>query len=330
MKHLRLLIPNLFPPHEIAEEVCAGLRLPALEKILARGNAGPSPAQTLEQWLCVAFGVQSVAPVRAAADGVEIGADYLLCADPVNLQLQQTRMMVLPDVSPSQAEAAALCAGLNEHFDGMGFHFIAPHPKRWYVQLEKEPQITTTALAQVAWCDAKSCQPLGADALRWQRIATEVQMLLYAHPVNREREARGEALINNLWFWGGGRAKPMKKGLNAIGGDSELADAFAHVAGVSQFSTLQEMLGANCESGLWVSEAPREALQRGDLYQWRMALQRIELELMGPILQGLQAGRLQGLALEALQENGSRCYAFTRGDQWKLWRAARPLARHAV
>ena len=330
MKHLHLLIPNLFPPHEIATEVCAGLQLPTLEKILARGNASSSPAQTLEEWLCAAFGVQSVAPVRAAADGVEIGEDYWLCADPVNLQLQHAQMMVLPDVSPSRAEADALCAGLNEHFDGMGFHFVAPHPKRWYVQLEAEPQITTTPLPQVAWCDAKSYQPQGADALRWQRIVTEVQMLLYAHPVNREREARGEVLINSLWLWGGGRAAPLKTDMDAIGGDSELAGAFAHVAGVPQVLTLPEMLEGKYENGLWVSDAPREALQRGDLYQWRMALQKIEQELMSPVLQGLQAGRLQSLALEALQENGSRCYAFTRGDRWKLWRAARPLARYAV
>lgn len=330
MKHLHLLISNLFPPHEIATEVCAGLQLPALEKILARGNASSSPVLSLEERLCVAFGVQSVAPVRAAADGAEIGEGYWLCADPVNLQLQHAQMMVLPDVSPSRAEADALCAGLNKHFDGMGLYFIAPHPERWYVQLEAEPQITTTALSQIAWCDAKSYQPQGADVLRWQRIATEVQMLLYAHHVNREREARGEALINSLWFWGGGRAAPLRTDLDVIGSDSGLASAFAHVAGVSQVLTLQEMLEGKYESGLWVSEAPREAIQRGDLYQWRMALQTIEQELMGPVLQGLQAGQLQSLALEVLQEDGSRCYAFTRGDRWKLWRVARPLARYAV
>jgi hypothetical protein len=170
MNHLHLLIPNLFPPQEIAAEVCAGLQLPALEKILARGSASTSPAQTLEDWLCVAFGAQSVAPVRAAADGVEVGAAYWLCADPVNLQLQRAQMLVLPDVMQSQEDAAALCARLNEHFAGMGFHFVAPHPQRWYVQLEAEPQMVTSPLQQVAWCDAMFHQPQGTDALRWQRI----------------------------------------------------------------------------------------------------------------------------------------------------------------
>lgn len=330
MKHLHLLVPNLLPPPEIAKEVCAGLQLPALEKLLARGNAGTSPVQTLEAWLCTAFDTRSVAPVRAAADGVDVGAGYWLCADPVSLQLQRAEMLVLPDVAPSRDEAVALCAGLNEHFDGMDLHFVAPHPQRWYVRLAAEPKLTTSSLRQVAWGDAKFHQPQGADALHWQRIATEVQMLLYAHPVNREREARGALLVNNLWLWGGGRAANLNTDLDAVGGDSGLADAFAQVAGVPQVLTLKEMLDGKFEKCLWVNEAPREALQRGDLYQWRMALERIEQTLLVPVLEALQSGQLQRLALVALQENESRCYTVTRGDMWKLWRVARPLARYAV
>lgn len=330
MKHLCLVIPNLLPPPEIARELCAGLQLPALEKILARGNAGTTPARTLEDWLCTAFGTRSIAPVSAAADGVEVGTEYWLCADPVSLQLQRAEMLVLPDVTSSRAEADALCAGLNEHFEGMGIHFVAPHPQRWYVQLATEPQLTTSPLRQVAWGDAKFHQPRGTDALQWQRIATEVQMLLYAHPVNREREARGELLVNNLWFWGGGRATNLNTALDAIGGDSGLAGAFAHVAGVQQILTMQEMLEGKYENGLWVSEAPCAALQRGDLYQWRMALERIENTLVDPVLKALQAGQLQRLELLALQENELHRYTVTRGDMWKLWRAVRPLARYAL
>lgn len=330
MKHLHLLIPNLFPPQEIAKEVCAGLQLPALEKILARGQVSASSAESLEDWLCATFGAQSVAPVRASADGEEVGDGYWLCADPVNLQLQHAQMLVLPDVMSGPDDAVALCARLNEHFAGMGFRFVAPHPKRWYVQLEVELQMTTSPLQQAAWCDAMFHQPQGADALRWQRIVTEVQMLLYAHPLNQEREARGEQLINSLWFWGGGRAAHLKKAFDAAGGDSGLAAAFVQAAGVPQIESLQAMLDGKFESGLWVCDAPREALQRGDLYQWRTAVQQAEQEFARPLLKSLQAGRLQQLTLVVLQENSSQRYEFTRGDAWKLWRSARPLARYAV
>lgn len=330
MNHLHLLIPDLFPPQEIAAEVCAGLELPALERLLGRGRSSTSHFSSLEDWLCAAFGAQSVAPVRAASDGVEVGEGYWLCADPVNLQLQRAQMLVLPDVMPSQDEAAALCARLNEHFAGMGLHFIALHSQRWYVKLEAEPQMTTSPLRQVVWGDAKFHQPQGADALRWQRFVTEMQMLLYAHPSNREREARGELLINSLWLWGGGRATQLRKVFDAVGGNSRLAGAFAQVAGVAESRSLQAMLDGNYENGLWVCDAPGEALRRGDLYAWRVEVERVEQEYASPLLKALQAGRLQRLTLEVLREEGSQSFELTRGDAWKLWRAARPLARYAV
>jgi hypothetical protein len=329
MNHLHLLIPDLFPPQEIAAEVCAGLQLPALEKLLARGSESASPAETLEDWLCDAFGAEAVAPVRAAADGLEAGGNYWLCADPVNLQLQRAQMLLLPDVLPGQEEAAVLCASLNEHFAGLGPRFFAPHPRRWYVQPEAEPHMTTTPLGQVAWRDAKFHQPEGTDALRWQAIVNEAQMLLHDHAVNRARAARGELAINSLWLWGGGRAKPLRGAFDAVGGDSELGAAFAHVSGTARIETLQGMLDGNFDTGLWVYEALGAAHRRGDYHAWREAVQQVERQC-ALLFRALRTGRVQRVTLEALQEEGARRFELTRASAWKLWRAAKPLARYAV
>lgn len=330
MKHLHLLIPDLFPPQEIAARVCADLRVPALEKILARGTASASGFNTLEDWLCHAFAAEGVAPVRAAADGLVVDEGYWLCADPVSLQLQHAQVMVQPDVMLTPEEATALCANLNEHFAGMGLSFHAPHPRRWYARLDAVPQMVTSSLRQVAWRDAKFHQPQGTDALRWQRIATEMQMLLYAHPANQARAARGELVINSLWLWGGGRAVPLKGAVDAVGGDSELAVAFAQVAGAQQAGSLRAMLDGKYENALQVCDAPGEALQRGDLHAWRVAVQRFEQEFAQPLLKALQAGRLHNLTLEVLREEGGRRFNLTSRGAWRVWRAARPLARYAV
>lgn len=330
MKHLHLIISDLFLPQDIAGEVCAGLRLPALEKLLARGNASTSPAATLEDRLCDAYGTKAVAPVRAVADGLDVGEGYWLCADPVSLQLQRAQMMLLPDVMPSKEEADALCAALDAHFAEDRLRFFAPHPQRWYVRPDREPQLTTAPLSRVAWGDAKYHQPHGADALYWQTIINEAQMLLHDHPVNRAREARGELIINSLWLWGGGRESAMKRSFEISGGDSGLARLFAEAVNARQMNSLQAMLGAEYESGLWVCETLSSASQRGDLYAWCEAVQQFERECAKPLLQALQAGRLHYLAMEVLQPEGVRRFEFTRRSAWKLWRPVRPLARYAV
>ena len=42
--------------------------------------------------------------------------------------------------------------------------------------------------------------PHGNDLKRWQKLLTELQMLLHAHPVNATRAQRGARSINSLWL----------------------------------------------------------------------------------------------------------------------------------
>jgi hypothetical protein len=329
MNHFHLLVPNLFPPQDIAAEVCAGLSLPALEKLLTRAAATTLPAITLEDSLCTSFGAQAVAPVRAAADGLDASDGYWLCADPVNLQLQRAEMLLFPEVALSGDEAAALCASLNGHFADSEMKFYAPHPQRWYVQLQAAPQLATTPLNRVAWRDAKFHQPQGADTLHWQRVMTEVQMLLYAHPFNQAREARGESLISSLWLWGGGQATPLKAAFDAVGGDSALGRSFAHAAGVALVAGLQDMLQCAGANGLWLNEAMGDAQQRGDYHAWREAAMQFERDC-ALLWQALRAGRLQRLTLEVAGGNGLQHFELSRAATWRFWRPLRSLPHYAV
>ncbi|MBI4808229.1 MAG: hypothetical protein HY799_04715 [Nitrosomonadales bacterium] len=329
MNHLHLLIPDLFPPQNIAAEVCVDLHLPVLEKVLVRGSASTSAAISLEDWLCASFGVHAVAPVRASAYGLDTGDGYWLCADPVNLQLHRAQMMLIPEVAATQEEAAALCDKLNAHFAGQGMQFFATHPLRWHLRLEAGPQLSTTPLRQAAWQDAKFHQPLGADTLHWQRILTEIQMVLYAHPLNQAREARGELLVSSLWLWGGGRAVSLHSAFDAVGGDSDTARAFARAAGITQAASLEDMLHAKGAGGLWVNEAMSSAQQRGDYHAWREAVFQLELDCV-LLLQALRTGRLQQLTLEVSGANCVQRFELTRASVWKLWQPVRALARYAV
>ncbi|MDD5385037.1 MAG: hypothetical protein PHG89_09180 [Gallionella sp.] len=278
MRKVHLVVCDLFLPADIAAGVCADLRLPALEKMLARGaSAGAAPSTgsgragdvgaSLENYLCELFGVPCqpngygkyatpdnearharfpdgttshstrlpkdgnqvagyhpnlpplageganetlrefhvnapIAPVSAAFDG--LGEGCWLRADPVHLRLQRDQLVLLPDVEVGAGEAAQLCVALNEYFVGQGMEFFTPHPQRWYVRVDRLPDIETVSLMQAAGCNVRGLLPKGAEAASWHRIFNEIQMLLFAHPVNEAREARGELPVNSLWLWGGG------------------------------------------------------------------------------------------------------------------------------
>lgn len=336
MSRIHLVVPDLFPPQQLAAEACAGLALPALETLLARAQSSPLSAESLEAWLCGAFGVaeQAIAPVTLRAEGMEAGAAYWLRADPVHLQLQRDQLILQAEMPLTVDEAAQLCASLNTHFAADGLRFFAPHPQRWYLQLDTAPEIDTVPLAQVAGKDAHAHLPQGADALRWHGIFNEIQMLLFEHAVNQAREARGELPVSSVWLWGGGHAvEALLRPYFREYGDSDLAAAFARAADIPHAAlpvdVAQSVAGDEGEV-LIVCEGLHRALQQGDFYAWREELQRIEQGRCKPLLDALRAGRIARLTLDVPQAGAGRRFELTRSAAWKLWQRPKPLAGYAV
>lgn len=328
MRNVHLVIADLFLPQDFAAEVCAGLQLPALERLLARGKCETRQAVSLEEALCQLFAVPGapVAAISAAFDG--LGEGCWLRADPVHLRLQREQVVLLP-VSASADEALQLCASLNEHFAGQGMAFFAPHPARWYLRLDALPDIQTVPLSQASGRNIHGNLPTGAGSRRWHQLFNEIQMLLFLHPINEAREARGEMPVNSVWLWGQGSAAPVQGGCDAASSDEELVEMLAVAAGVS-FTGWSPTWHRAEGRQLLVWRGLRSALQCGDLGAWRDALQDFETGYAQPVWQALRAGQIDRLTLDVLGGDGLRRYCLTRRDAWSFWRRAQPLADYSA
>ena len=110
---------------------------------------------------------------------------YWLLAEPVTLlvgQLDVRLGAVVDDLSAD--EAAALVATLNSHFAGDGLRFIALDPARWLIAATDVQQLVTHPADDAVGAPISPFLPDGPDAARWRRWQTEMQMLLFAHPVS--------------------------------------------------------------------------------------------------------------------------------------------------
>ncbi len=329
MKHLHLSISGALASKELAPRIYAGLQLPAWEWLLGRGGRAVAVAETMEDFLCEAFGAGAVAPVRAAADGLAVQEDFWACADPVHLQFQAAQAVLQPIQECGADEAQALCDTLNGHFAGDGVRFLVPHPQRWYLHSADSFEIAATPLSAVWGGDVKAYLPQGRDALRWQRLSNEIQMLLHGHVVNQERERRGLPVINSLWLWGGGHGGSLRRVFGAMGGD-ELARIFAQASRGQAMDTLPQLLASGAESGLWIERTPELLWRTGDLHGWRAALEVLEREVMQPVSRALRSGALQQLTLDLLAGESGWRFSLSHGDRWKCWRRLRPLHDCAV
>jgi len=330
MKHLRVIIPDLLLSRDAMQRISAGLKLPYLSKILARSAQMNLPYRVPEDLLCEAFGAHAFAPIRAAADGIEVGDAYWMCADPVHLELQQSQAILQPEVKCGAEESTALCEVLNRHFAQDDITFVAPHPRRWYVRMDSPSGVMTTPLRVASWRDVKSFQPQGADALRWRSLSNEIQMLLHGHAINQGREARGMQAINSVWLWGGGCANDIKTSVSALGGDYALSSPFAKVATIPHCASLEEMLCVKGEKGLWVESSLATAWQRGDLYAWRDAMEWVERQFARALWIAIEQGRLQTLTLDVPTEDRICRFVFDRAASWKLWRRSGSLSAYVV
>ncbi|THF67095.1 hypothetical protein E6C76_01530 [Pseudothauera nasutitermitis] len=335
---LHLVLPGLLWPGAQTLAPAAGLALPALERLLglARARRGtPADAQT---WLLEAHGLDaartSAAALRRLGETTLPGPaadDTWLCADPVNLRFAREHL-ILADAATldiTVEEAAALVGTLNESFADLG-RFEAATAQRWYLRPATPPAARFVALHDAVGRPLARSLPQGEDAAHWQRAASEIQIVLHNHPVNRAREEAGQPLINSLWLWGAGRApehaRPPAGQPRALHADGPFARGLASAAGYT--ATTPDLATALAQPTLAVLERLAQPAMHLDLEGWRAALAELERGWFAPLLDALRHGRLRQLTLVVPDERATLEFTLNARDPWKFWR--RPLSLDAL
>jgi len=331
-----LLIPGLFWPG--GDETLRKLDLPALHTLLARARATQSSAQSMEEWLFHAFKVEKqqdwpVAALTLEADGGTAGNHYWLRADPVYLHVDSGQLLLADSrtFEISRNESEQLARALNVHFQGADLVFHALHPERWYLQVDKPPQLRTRELGEAAGKNIDEVLPSGPDGIYWHSVSNEIQMVLHDHAVNQAREAAGNPPVNSVWLWGGGCLPVVAASPYAQVWTNEcLAKGLALASGVAASSLPQsahEWLAQSPDAGvhLLVLDGLRAAAQFRNGESWLKNISGLEARWFAPLLTALQRGDLEELAVSS----GPWSFAVTRQDLWKLWRRGRAFADYA-
>jgi hypothetical protein len=288
------------------------------------------------------------AALSLLGDGGTPGTSAWLRADPVHMRVDRDQLLLdaLPAATLTDSDAAELVGVLNAHFAADGMTFRATGTRTWYVETPQPPDAVFTPLGEAAGNNADALRPQGGDALAWQRIANEVQMLLHEHPVNEAREARGELAINSVWFWGAGvlPAAPESR-YRQIWSDDPVARGIALLSGAraaaaprSAAQWLDRQIDNGSENGsenggggryLVVLDGLRRTVREQGLAAWRAALLDFERNWFAPLQEALRRDRIGMLTLHALAPHCTLSAEIIRGDLAKFWRRAKPLAAYA-
>ncbi len=121
----------------------------------------------------------------------QIGMDQVVMLNPDNLQLsEEESLSLLEAMKPFLTE------------DGLTVSYMAP--TQWHVKGELLRDLHCASLDRVIGMNLNTWLPKSESAKSVRRLQSEMQMLLYNHPVNDKRSAQRQLTVNSFWVHGAG------------------------------------------------------------------------------------------------------------------------------
>lgn len=333
LDHLTLVVPGVVGLPEISpRRYAAKLSARALERWLARADAGPGGVGGLDDLLLALFGVRAHGmdpPLAAVTAAVDLGRECpgsWLRADPVHLRADRDTLVLEggETLALSREEASRLVAELAQVFLPRGWRLHLGAAQRWYVQLPDAPAVRTHPPSRAVGKDVRPYLPEGDQAPLWHALMNEAQMQLSLSPVNEERLAKGKPAVNSVWFWGGGGAPKVLSPCDVLWCDHVVGVGLAAIAGADRRGVpggadtwLQE---AGPGKHVIVLESAEAALRALDARGWQTALQHLDAQWISPLLTALGRARLGAVTLVT---GAGTNYTVTPAAARRWWRRKR-------
>lgn len=194
LAHLEELLSRLVP--ETADHAEATSFSPPHERVLAKAYGLPA-ADGLIPW----------AAWQARQDRRDSNDQPWAWLTPCHWQMGIDRATLQPThtLQLEDTDSRTLMAAMQPYFEQDGIDLIYDTPARWLARGEPLRSLHTASLDRAMGQAVEPWLPRGASARTVRRLQSEMQMLLYTHPVNDQRERDGLLPVNSFWLSGAGQ-----------------------------------------------------------------------------------------------------------------------------
>ena len=326
-----LLLPGLLQAVEQAAEAAA---LPAISRLLSRASTACPDVRTFEQVALEWFNVRSTNDESAAAQlghRIEFGqqnpsdpGQTLFRADPVYQQID-LHSILLGDpglLELSTDDAQALIESLNRHLAGDGISLSCRAAQRWYLHASDKLELQSTPITAAVGRNIAHTNAVGGDAGKWQKLLTECQMVLFDHPVNRQRELAGKLPVNSLWLWGEG-ALPV---FTPDGVTRKAYSGDFYVRSLADFTSATtaaiDKINFSADTAVLIADRSLQtAVNTGDGPLRSRNLASLEQQVFQPLWRNLSSSRVRQVNLWT----GRRWLQVNSRARRQFWRRTRPF-----
>jgi 2,3-bisphosphoglycerate-independent phosphoglycerate mutase len=252
--------------------------------------------------------------LEAAALGVRLGPDDVVFhCDLVTFGVAENGDEVMRDPvggSPTAAEGRDLIAALAAALGREGFELHAGRGHHHLLVWRRgERGVRTTAPHALIDKPIAPVMPAGPGSEPLRELIERSRTVLSEHPVCRERLARGEAVPNAIWPWGPGGAVELPGWAASHGvegsvvAQADLMNGLAILVGLARVAApAADVIGDETRRGVAAGvaalaardfllvhvEDAGECAQAGDAAGKVAAIERLDADVVGPLLEGLR------------------------------------------
>ena len=280
-----LLLPGSLPANRATlRALCVGLGTPAnitawmrtasVEPYSASWSDAEREALALTGDLCAG---QTLAAMLSPAN---VEANQYAVATPLHAALGLTDLAPIDPalIALNENESRALCAAADAHLAVDGVRLVFVDANTWLVRCAAEINALTERPDWLIGEPLRPNLPRGKDARLVERWMNELQMLLFAHPVNAARSERGSPPINVVWLWGFGAMPPLPQAGEGWGEGGRIEATNTRTRGAGADKVRPASL--DCERG---PHAPLDfvaALRNGNVSAWQNAWRLRSTEIL--------------------------------------------------
>jgi hypothetical protein len=222
----------------------------------------------------------------------------------------------------AEEEARALFEAAQAIFYEFDKNLLYGNANTWFARADDWAELSTATPDAASGHNIDIWMPTGKEARSWRKLQNEVQMHWFTHPVNAEREARGDKPVNSLWLWGGaslpwaGAAPRITHAFNVSGWARSLAAGVPHHAPAANAA---DVIAATPASGLLMLDGLAGPALNEDWGTWLAHLQALEAAWFAPMLAALKAGRIGRLTLTLTDPATIASFSVNRQSLLKFW-----------
>ena len=174
------------------------LYLPNLQKLLSR-MACVSKLSTAPEGVSAFLMPHESAPQLLSAKAL-LGKEAIMTPCHWQVGMNEVTLLKPQELALNEQESKQLLSAIQPYFEEDGLQVVYESPLVWRVSGDLLEGLPLASIDRVVGQNIKPWMPEHQRAKTLQRLQSEMQMLLYQHPVNDERSLKGRWTVNSFWL----------------------------------------------------------------------------------------------------------------------------------